>query len=110
MKEIFKKMWKIVKIVAVFVWRNRRGGCPRGVGGKQAKNGSLMDGGEEWRERDGEEGWRRGMYGREEEQGKGRIFFYIAEEKILKEVIKKMRPVKTDLGVVHDLYDPVPDT
>ena len=52
----------------------------------------------------------RGMYGREEEQGKGRIFFYIAEEKILKEVIKKMRPVKTDLGVVHDLYDPVPDT
>ena len=75
MKEIFKKMWKIVKIVAVFVWRNRRGGCPRGVGGKRAKNGSLMDGGEEWRERDGGEGWRRGMYGREEEQGKGRIFF-----------------------------------
>ena len=27
MKEILKKMWKIVKIVAVFVWRNRRGGC-----------------------------------------------------------------------------------
>ncbi len=56
MKEIFKKMWKIVKIVAVFVWRNRRGGCPRGVGGKRAKNGSLMDRGEEWRERDGGEG------------------------------------------------------
>ena len=35
------------------------------------------------------DGWRRGMYGRVEEQGKGRIFFYIAEEKILKEVIKK---------------------
>ena len=30
MKEIFKKMWKIVKIAAVFVWRNRRGGCPLG--------------------------------------------------------------------------------
>ena len=46
-----KKMWKIVKGVAVYV-RNRWGGCPRGVGGKRAKNGSLMDGGEEWRERD----------------------------------------------------------
>ena len=83
---------------------------------REASQERLADGwrrgmeGEEWRERDGEEGWRRGMYGREEEQGKGRIFFYIAEEKILKEVIKKMRPVKTDLGVVHDLYDPVPDT
>ena len=85
MKGIFEKTWKIMKIAAVFVWRNRRGGCPRGVGGKRAKNGSLMEGG---RGMEGE-GWRRGMYGREEEQGKGRIFFYIAEEKILKEVIKK---------------------
>ena len=46
MKGIFEKTWKIMKIAAVFVWRNRRGGCPRGVGGKRAKNGSLMDGGE----------------------------------------------------------------
>lgn len=74
---------------------------------REASQERLADG---WRRGMEGEGWRRGMYGREEEQGKRRIFFYIAKEKILKEVIKKMRPVKTDLGVVHDLYDPVPDT
>ena len=30
MKGIFEKTWKIMKIAAVFVWRNRRGGCPLG--------------------------------------------------------------------------------
>lgn len=27
MKGIFEKTWKTMKIAAVFVWRNRRGGC-----------------------------------------------------------------------------------
>ena len=56
MKGIFEKTWKIMKIAAVFVWRNRRGGCPRGVEPEERREASqerLADG---WRERDGGEG------------------------------------------------------
>ena len=84
--------------------------------------------GEGWRrgmeERDGGEGWRRGMYGRGMEERdvwerdvwerrrtrkRAHLLLYCRREDT-ERGDKKMRPVKTDLGVVHDLYDPVPDT